>query len=79
MNVAKVDATVETELAQRFKVEGFPSIKYFAAKTHDDDKVEEYGGDREYQDILTYAKKKLGTFKTQQKAAAGVSLEQLSE
>jgi thiol-disulfide isomerase/thioredoxin len=48
INIAKVDATTETELAQRFKVEGFPSLKYFASKVHDDTKAEEFGGDREY-------------------------------
>ena len=40
VNIAKVDATTETDLASRFKVEGFPSIKYFGAKAFDDEKAE---------------------------------------
>lgn len=39
VKIGKVDATVETKLAERFKVEGFPSIKYFPAGSKGDDKV----------------------------------------
>ena len=45
--MGKVDATTETELAEKYKVEGFPSLKYFSSGVITQDSLEEYGGDRE--------------------------------
>ncbi|XP_037311443.1 protein disulfide-isomerase A4 [Pungitius pungitius] len=47
--LAKVDATVENELASRFEVTGFPSIKIFRKG-----KVFEYNGPREHRGIVDY-------------------------
>ena len=37
--LAKVDATIETKLAEKYKVQGFPTIKFFKQGT-----PVEYGG-----------------------------------
>lgn len=79
-NIAKIDATVETQLAERFKVEGFPSIKFFEANAHPDDKAEEYGGERQYADLYAFARKKMAVkTTTTEKNNVVVGLEQLSD
>eukprot|EP01067_Filipodium_phascolosomae_P009137 Filipodium_phascolosomae@DN8065_c0_g1_i1.p1 len=55
VNVAKVDATVETQLAQRFKIEGFPTLKFFPGGKKSLDTVQTYNGPRSAQDIMDYA------------------------
>lgn len=40
--IAKVDATVEEDLAAKFEISGFPTIKWF-----DHQEVSEYTGGRE--------------------------------
>jgi len=53
--LAKIDATVETKLAERFNVEGFPTLKFFNnAKEHD------YNGGRKSEDIVGWVLKKTG-------------------
>lgn len=70
-NIAKVDATAQTGLAKRFGVEGYPSLKYFAAGEKSESNVVEYGGDREYDELLKFLKKQkvggTGSVKTEQK------------
>lgn len=53
--IAKVDATEHGELSQRYGVQGFPTMKWFAG-----DDVLEYGGGRVEQDIIQWVKKKSG-------------------
>lgn len=52
--VAWVDATVEQELAELFRVQGFPTIKIFPGgkKTHAD--AMDYNGERTASDIVKY-------------------------
>jgi len=53
--LAKVDATVETELAEKYGVKGYPTIKFFSL-----DKVYEYTAGRTAGDFMTWIKKKIG-------------------
>lgn len=55
IRVAKVDATVETELAEKFKVKGYPTIKFLRGE-----KVIDYSAGRLANDFLTWLKKKTG-------------------
>ena len=56
VKLGKVDATVETGLGQRFKVQGYPTIKYWdygMGKT--DSKAKDYQGARESAGIVSFA------------------------
>lgn len=52
--IAKVDATVEKKIAQKYGVRSFPSLKLFKGL----DSVADYGGERTERDIVSYMKKK---------------------
>jgi len=53
--LAKVDATVERDLAERFDIRGYPSIKFFRAG-----KPEEYNGGRTEQTIVDWVESNTG-------------------
>lgn len=53
IKLGKVDATVESELGQKFQVRGYPSLKFFV-----DGAPVEYKGGRTEHDIVTWVKKK---------------------
>nr|AQQ10870.1 disulfide isomerase [Conus miles] len=55
IKLAKVDATVETDLAGKFEVKGFPTIKFF-----ENGKPKDYTGGRETPDIFNWLKKRTG-------------------
>lgn len=55
IHLAKVDATVETDLASKFNVRGYPTIKIFI-----EGKPMEYKGGRTEGEIITYLRKKFG-------------------
>jgi protein disulfide-isomerase A1 len=55
ITLAKVDATVETKLAERYNVEGFPTLKWFHQTRESD-----YNGGRKAEDILEWVLKKSG-------------------
>ena len=53
--LAKVDATVEKELATRFQIRGFPTLKFFV-----DGEAQEYTGGRSEESIVSWLRKKTG-------------------
>jgi len=55
--LAAVDATVETELGQRFAVRGYPTLKFFRKGLE----VEDYNGGRNKKDIVAYITDKAST------------------
>lgn len=55
IKLAKVDATVEGKLAEKFGVQGYPTIKFFKDQT-----PMEYSGGRTADTIISWLEKKLG-------------------
>ena len=61
IKMAKVDCTAQKKLAERYQIQGYPTIKIFAPGKGDK-KVEEYQGPRETAGIVQYALDKLEKF-----------------
>lgn len=66
--VAKVDATIEEDLAKRFDVSGFPTMKWFV-----DGKESDYDGGRQAQDIVQWVKRKTGPPTTEVTSVAALT------
>jgi protein disulfide-isomerase-like protein len=56
--IADVDADQHKELSSRFGVQGFPTIKYFPARSTEG---EDYNGGRELEDLVDFINRKAGT------------------
>lgn len=54
-----LDATVHQEMAGRFQVQGYPTIKYFPSGKKTYDSAEDYNGGRTSSDIVSFALEKL--------------------
>jgi protein disulfide-isomerase A6 len=63
VKLGKVDATVEGALAQRFQVQGYPTIKLFPPGDKRDSSAENYEGGRDASSIVAYALQKADQFK----------------
>ncbi|XP_073141368.1 protein disulfide isomerase-like 1-4 [Henckelia pumila] len=55
VKLAKVDATLENELAEKYEVQGFPTVYFFVDGEH-----KPYSGQRSKEAIVTWIKKKTG-------------------
>uniref|UniRef100_T2MHU7 Protein disulfide-isomerase n=1 Tax=Hydra vulgaris TaxID=6087 RepID=T2MHU7_HYDVU len=55
ITLGKVDATVETKLAEKYGVKGFPTLKFFKSG-----KEQEYNGGRTEAEIISWLNKKTG-------------------
>lgn len=55
--IAKIDATKEPKTAEKYKVSGYPTIKFFDA----DGNVSNYEGSRSQVDFVTFVNKLAGT------------------
>jgi len=62
VKIAKVDATVHQKLAQRYQIQGYPTIKIFSPGKGENKKVEEYQGPRDTSGIVQFALDKLEKF-----------------
>jgi protein disulfide-isomerase A1 len=54
--IGKVDATVESDLGQKFGVQGYPTLKWFV----DGEVASDYSGPRDSEGIVRWVKKKTG-------------------
>ncbi|KAG0234755.1 hypothetical protein BGW42_006218 [Actinomortierella wolfii] len=57
--IAKVDATAEKVVSDKYGIKGYPTIKYFSP----DGKVEDYNGGRSEQDFIDFINKRAGTLR----------------
>ena len=62
IKLAKIDATENQKMAQRYQIQGYPTIKIFAPGKGKDKIVEEYQGPRDTAGIVQYALDKLDKF-----------------
>ena len=59
VKLGALDATVHQVMASRYQVQGYPTIKMFAAGKKTSDSVEDYNGGRTSSDIVSWALEKL--------------------
>jgi len=68
IKLASVDATIEQDLAQKYDVKGYPTIKFFSDGT-----TFEYTGGRSQDDIISWLKKKTGPVADELKTVADLN------
>lgn len=59
MKLGALDATVHTNTASRYQVQGYPTIKMFKSGKKSTDSVDDYNGGRTSSDIVSWALDKL--------------------
>ncbi|CAE7813466.1 PDIL2-1, partial [Symbiodinium microadriaticum] len=69
--IADVDATENQGLAQKYGVQGYPTIKYFPKGSME---PEEYAGGRTADTIVSWVNEKIGTSKKVKKAPTAVTV-----
>ena len=62
IKLAKVDATVNQQLASRYQIQGYPTIKIFPPGDKTNSNIEEYNGPRDEDGIVQYALSKLNSY-----------------
>ena len=62
VKLAKIDATENQKMAQRYQIQGYPTIKIFAPGKGKEKTVEEYQGPRDTSGIVQYVLDKLDKF-----------------
>ena len=62
IKLAKIDATAHQKMAQRYQIQGYPTIKIFSPGKGSNKKTEEYQGPRDTAGIVQYALDKLEQF-----------------
>jgi protein disulfide-isomerase A6 len=69
--IADVDATENPALAQKYGVQGYPTIKFFPSRSSE---PEEYTGGRSADTIVSWVNDKIGTSKKVKKAPTPVTV-----
>jgi len=59
--IAKVDATQEADLAKKYSVSGYPTLKFFTSGNAD---PEDYSGGRDLSSLVSFLNEKAGTHRT---------------
>ena len=59
--LATVDCTLETDLASRFNIRGYPTLKLFRRGGE----VETYSGGRKYKDLYKYIEEKVSELRNE--------------
>lgn len=75
VQIAKVDADAERSLGKRFKVQGYPTLKFFDGKS---DKPIEYNSGRDLESLSNWITEKTGV-KPKKKMAMPSSVEMLTD
>ena len=62
VKLAKIDATENNQMASRYQIQGYPTIKIFPPGKKDSTIGEDYNGPRDANGIVNYALSKLGSY-----------------
>jgi protein disulfide-isomerase A6 len=76
VQIAKVDADEHRELGKTYKIQGFPTIKYFDGKSSE---VKEYDGGRDIESLTAFVTEKSGVRPKAAAAKPASNVEMLTE
>ncbi len=62
VKLGKLDATVNKKISDRYRVQGYPTIKIFPPGAKSDKKIQDYDGPRESSGIVSVALEKMEKF-----------------